>query len=293
LRTKDSYGPLALHSGDFDMNGFPDLLVVATDGRTVLLQNIPCLSTTCSAEAKAAARRTFKPLREHVDVLADIHDAETALFLPFSPASRFPDIVVQTRSGPVAVRNAFYRDAFFLQVEVMNGVCPRTCKRCKECAGRVLRPYGGGYPGASVCYDLSDPDGNAQIRVGVQVPQSSYLAVPLPFMIFGLGRVSNFVEQLEVAVPARHLLDNDSRSARRSHIIPNARLVALPPHPDDPAWKLELYINPAEYLLWVGVAATVVCIVFAGLTGIFKAREYIEDREERRRTLRAFNFGSI
>jgi len=70
-----------------------------------------------------------------------------------------------------------------------------------------------------------------------QLSQSSYMALQLPYTIFGLGATPNFVEHLNVYMSS--LTANDQiRSVKREwpQIIPNSQLV-ISPNPRDYSFK--------------------------------------------------------
>ena len=85
--------PLALKTGDADLDGFPEILTIVTTNRRgdyhnsiegydripVLLRSIPCSDN--SATGCPAGKRTFEPLAKHTDPLLDVKDARGVSFL--------------------------------------------------------------------------------------------------------------------------------------------------------------------------------------------------------------------
>jgi integrin alpha FG-GAP repeat containing protein 1 len=275
--------PLSLHAGDFDMDGYPDIVLVYQTAdesmqKHAVLKNLHY-------------NNTFVLLKEGTGDLDKITNAESIAFLPFTPNTRLPDVIVQTQDQKIfPFRNAFFRDTFFLQVEIMPSVCPKGYHKCRDLGAATERPPGTGLPGGTFMYNFADNNGISRVKQGNQVAQSAYLALPLPFMVFGLGRVSNFIEEAQAAISNQH----KNISHRLTHLIPNSRLLIIPPRPPlNTSWHAELYINPSDYLLYVGLAAATIITLFGILTAIFKFREVREDKMERKRTLHAINFDAL
>lgn len=276
--------PISLHAGDFDMDGYPDLLVVYS--------NHQMTETMAALLKNHHNNHTFSVQLGGTADLKLVKNAEMAAFLPFSPNTRLPDIIVQTSEQEIfAFQNAFFRDTLFLQVQVMSSVCPKGLSKCQELKAATGKPFGAGQPGATFKYNYADNIGVSHIQQGSQQAQSAFQALPLPFIMFGLGRVSNFIEEAQAALSNPHA----PLSNRLTHLIPNSRLLLFPPRPphDHQQWHAELYINPSDYLVYVGATAAGVITVFAVLTAIFKIREIREDNQEKRRAMHAINFDAL
>lgn len=71
--------------GDYNIDGYPDLLLLTSSGtgkRNVnLLQSRPCDSTSCTAGEVAAGRRAFRVITDGAEALTKITDAESATWL--------------------------------------------------------------------------------------------------------------------------------------------------------------------------------------------------------------------
>ena len=66
--------------------------------------------------------------------------------------------------------------------------------------GKKKHTYGTNLPGPTIAYETTTQDGNPQNAIGAQLPQSAHFSLNLPFITFGLGRTSNFIQKLEVGV---------------------------------------------------------------------------------------------
>lgn len=93
-----------------------------------------------------------------------------------------------------------------------------------------------------------------------QLPQTSYHALLTPYSFFGLGRTNNYIENLFVG-STKH---EDDHFINMEGVIPNSKVVIIPPKGQDGEWKRELYLRPGEWIHWVMftvVAATVIMAV--------------------------------
>ncbi len=111
--------------------------------------------------------------------------------------------------------------------------------------------------------------GEKHVRAGGQLYQSSYLSLQTPYIIFGLGRTSNYVDDFAYAVPLHHvsactislpslplslsLTTNNLISFLKGRhynywicIIPNSQLVAIPYHPNLPETYVLSLLSSAE-----------------------------------------------
>lgn len=71
--------PIPIHTGDYNMDGYPDLLVTTSE-RVMLLQSILCDSVLCSSGAKNAERRTFTVITSGAEDLTSIGNPSQAAF---------------------------------------------------------------------------------------------------------------------------------------------------------------------------------------------------------------------
>lgn len=266
--------------GDLDADGFPDAAFVGVDGQLYILRNKPG-----DAYSQHPMRRQFAVLvpddlskvRQQVDPDAKSNLVQVQ-FVHLSPHG-FPDLVVHSQSDVVVVKNELSRDVYFVRTQVFNGVCHRQCRSDRRLQGRTdssTGPIGGGTPGPTVRYHFSDIDGVTRVRVMAQLPVTGQRRLSLPFVAVGLGRINSFVEELCVATPTGDRFT-------RQHVLPNSHLSAFPPSGDEQHWRLQLYINPADYSMWVGVSVLLAVAIFAGIAGAFKLRERWEDGRERQR----------
>ena len=79
------------------------------------------------------------------------------------------------------------------------------------------------FTGAVVQMSTTNTDNSKMIAQSVQLSQSTYFSLQLPYVIFGLGKSPNFIEQISVGIPK-----GPSTSVKRTKtwtaIIPNAQV---------------------------------------------------------------------
>jgi len=181
-----------------------------------------------------------------------------------------------------AIYNNFFNDAFFLKAMSLNGVGGLLTKP---------KPYGVDFPGGVFKFTVSSLDGSKGIKQGVQLHQSGNLALQTPYILFGLGRTSNYIEEIFMGVSINNQGDHWHLWIC---IIPNSQLVGIPYKPDDPDnWTLELYIKTSGLTLWVIVAIVSWLLVTGGFIGFFSWRERRQDKILKKKTAHLFSFDAL
>lgn len=71
--------PIPIHAGDYNMDGYPDLLVTTSE-RVVLLQSVLCDTALCSSSAEKAGRRSFTVITTGAQALNSIANPSQAAF---------------------------------------------------------------------------------------------------------------------------------------------------------------------------------------------------------------------
>jgi integrin alpha FG-GAP repeat containing protein 1 len=111
----------------------------------------------------------------------------------------------------------------------LNGVCPSWCSGVKF---PDPKPYGVNLPGGTFKFTLNDLSGTAHVAQGVQLQQSGYLALQTPYVMFGLGRTSNYIEEIFMGVP---ISNGKEHYNSWICIIPNSQVIGFPYPPSSPA----------------------------------------------------------
>ncbi|KAI8873036.1 hypothetical protein GQ42DRAFT_113404, partial [Ramicandelaber brevisporus] len=300
--------PLPIRFGDMDFDTYPDAMAIMTKkkgGSTTdsdanlnirLFANVACTSDKknlgCNDQAIKNGRRTFdvmKPTNKWSALSDGITNPRAAHFFDIGEDGTVDIIVTYaSESGKDAkskvqpIYNNFYNDAYFLKAVVSNGVDIYS-----------KSPYGVNYAGASLKYSVVDTSGKKRFAQTAQLTQSAYLASQTPYVMIGLGRTNNYVEDMYVGTSRRQT----SPSTRFGGLVPNAQVVVLPYQPkeetDPSSWRLELYINPGEYTLWVFVSMVTCVVLLLGIVIMLLYFERRDDRREKARSRMVLNFDAL
>ncbi|KAG2226834.1 hypothetical protein INT45_005799 [Circinella minor] len=287
--------PIAVHPGDYNLDGYPDLLVT-TNNKVLLLDSTLCSNQLCTSGATMASRRTFSVVRQGAEALSKIPNPRQAVFFDIDEDGSLDMLILSKTSRqsdanrtPNFIINNFFNDAFFLKGLVSNGVCGSNC----PAESGYAKPYGVNYPGATFKYTVLDTSGTKRVHQVSQLSQSSYLSLQTPYCLIGLGRTNNYVEEMFAGV-SRH---QDKNYLFYEGVIPNSQLIFIPYQPNDvqdsSTWKVELYIQPGDYVPWVLVVLIVAAIILGIVVAVLYWMEKREDEMERRKALHIINFDAL
>jgi len=278
--------PLTLHVGDYNLDGYPDLLIplIGSNGapsRVELWENVSPAANT--------GRRNFSKVASNVDELTGIQNAYAGAFFDLGDDGVL-DMMILADNPPriETIFNNLEYDAFFLKTLGLNGVCTEWCPSNPKFPSP--KPYGVNYVGAVFKFQYSDLNGRIQVATGTQLPQSTYLSLTTPYTLFGLGRTSNYIEEFFFGVP----LNSSHTNYWTGSTIPNSQVVAVPYKPDSPSgWTLELYITPSGLLFWILVALVVSLFILAVVVYIFYRKEKKEDEQKKQEQAHLFSFDAL
>ncbi|RUS28626.1 hypothetical protein BC938DRAFT_481655 [Jimgerdemannia flammicorona] len=295
--------PVPVRAGDYNLDGYPDLLLISSSdsgstSHVILLESVLCTPNTCSDEAVAAGRRSFVKVLKGAQTLTSITNARAAAFFDIDEDGTLDIMVLQSDDSGTAARNVqpihnnYFNDAFFLKGLVSNGVCPSFCPTEPKFPDPKV-PYGVSYPGATFKFTVLDTSGVKRVQQVSQFSQAAYLSLQTPYMLFGLGRTNNYVEEL-FAGTTRHQAEHYFFF---EGVIPNSQLIFIPYQPaevkDTSTWKVELYIQPADYVPWVMVILIAAACVLAIVVAVLHWMEKREDELDRRKALHIINFDAL
>ena len=261
--------PVPISVGDYNKDGYPDLLVVATNekngGRSeaVLLTNTRCSKAPrgapgCSAEevekkygGDSDEARTFVRAAGSEGLQA-IENVVGASFVDLDEDGSL-DILLQTLTfdgnsasswkpvhSTVFMRNYLFFDSFFLKLLMLNGACDGVCPPLKSIGENEsssvtrssFKPWGVNYAGASYKFTVLDPNGVRRAQHVGQLAQTGYGALLTPSTYLGLGRTNNYVELLEVGSSRRQ--GKEQRVLSMEGVIPNSQIYINPWQPPPP-----------------------------------------------------------
>lgn len=303
--------PPLVRVGDFDLDGLPDLLAGLHEprsgtSRTLLLRNVRRAGAAVSFDATS-----WRQTAEGTVVLADGSGGEggrgdgggdgggsdggkgashfdlgAAIGAPGAHGAAFFDVdetgnldIMLLGGSPgspsmTVARNAFQSDAYFLKVLTLGGQCLRWCGT--KAADPSPPPYGVNQPAVSLMFASNSAAGSRRVYAGTQLAVSAHSALLTPYVLFGLGRTNDYVNDFWVGLPLGSDEDPAAPPLRRrfnAGIIPNSQLIAIPYPPDKPSrWTVELYISKANMLPWVALALA------SGLTIIGMVRAHAHTR---------------
>lgn len=262
-------------SGDFNLDGFPDLLVTLTragykEPRAVLLENT----------------EGGRKLIPRWDLLSQWNNGTSVLasaFYDVQEKGTLDVLLVQENGRMAAYENGLDYDANFIKVLVLTGRCYANCSH-----GRI--PYGTNLPGPSISYSRANNLGvgaeGRQLAVGAQLSQSAYHALQLPYTLFGLGRSPNFVETLSVG------LDKSGRDW--TQIIPNSQMIIIPTLDGHPAsWLNKLFVTPSRAIVLSAAALAGFGFLLAVAVAILHCRERRADKLEQLAVANRFHFDAM
>ncbi|ALC44712.1 CG7739 [Drosophila busckii] len=280
---------ITARSGDFNLDGYPDLLVTLQPlnvakptMQTFLLENVPC--KTCTKKFT----RTFEV---RWNALAPMGNNTVAgAFYDFYQDGVLDVILIEKHLNgnyrPLAFRNTLDYDANFVKVIVLTGLINEQNPTPYTPLGRKKRTYGSNLPGPIITYSTTTQDGEQQSGSSVQLPQSSYFALQLPYTCFGLGRTPNFVDQLVVGLY--------SKCHNWTQLIPNSQIIVVPKPLDQPQhWKALLFVTPSKLILMSVVALGGTCLVIVLIILVLYIKEKREDRQERLQESHRFHFDAM
>lgn len=278
---------ITLRSGDFNLDGYPDLLATLSpiqDGNSLpqsfLLENVHC--DTCGA-----LKRTYKVKWNSLNPFKN--GTVMASFFDFYQDGIL-DCIIVTYNGhsykTAAFKNSLDYDANFIKVMVLTGLTNKNDPMIMGRVGKKRRTYGTNLPGPSISYKTTTQEGNIRHGLASQIPQSAHFSLNLPYSIFGLGRTPNFVDMVTVG------LSNHHKSL--TQIIPNSQMVVIPWPTNEPSkWKAQLFVTPSKLILMSVAALTTVCGLITVIIGVLHWKERQEDKKERLSESHRFHFDAM
>lgn len=269
---------LTARSGDFNLDGYPDLLVTLTYGdqvRAVLLENV----------ANEIAGRQFNPRWDLLtewnttSVMATMYDIQEKGMLDVLLVHQPPGGELQM----AAYKNTLDYDANFIKVLVLTGRCYANCSH-----GHI--PYGTNLPGPSISYRTTQPNGEIQLARSAQLYQSAYNSLQLPYTLFGLARSPNFLETLRVSLSYHP----NPASREWTQIIPNSQMIIIPTlEASSRHWLNKLFVTPSRAIVLSAAALGGFGFFLAIVVTILHARERRADKLEQLAVANRFHFDAM
>ena len=202
--------PNTLKIGDYDADGFPDLMVIVklTNGSSSaqLWKSTACTSGLCGDDATNANRRTF--VRDTSgSAVESVKGAYSGAFFDIGDDGTL-DMIILGDTTPltprgglqiVTVENAVNYGTFFLKTMGLSGKCMQWCDTGSKFPDP--KPIGVNQPGGVFKYIWSDNNQEKRITMGTHLSQTGYLSLQTPYVFFGIGDVSHYIQQLYFGAP--------------------------------------------------------------------------------------------
>ncbi|KAJ9574096.1 hypothetical protein L9F63_008510 [Diploptera punctata] len=260
--TMDAIPTVTLRAGDFNMDGYPDLLATLgykqSDPQVFLLENVAKSSGSLS-RSYVLRWEALSPMNNKTGMAAFYDLYQDGVL----------DVILYGHNKAQAFRNTLDYDANFVKVMVLTGT-----------------ERGGNLPGPRISYRTTTQDGTHRAAVTGQMPQSAHFALGLPYTIFGLGRTPNFVDTLTVGVANKY--------RDWTQIIPNSQMVVIPSPIEHPGkWRAQLFITPSKMILLSVAALLGTCVLITAIIGVLYWKERREDRIEKLQEAHRFHFDAI
>uniref|UniRef100_A0AAF5CVD4 DNA-directed RNA polymerase I subunit RPA49 n=2 Tax=Strongyloides stercoralis TaxID=6248 RepID=A0AAF5CVD4_STRER len=235
--------------GDFNLDGYPDLIAVAkinNGDHPIILENVEC--NGCENVTRKFEMKTTQRLIEP----ADMSGGKVMLtgFFDLKEDGNLDILVEYMDKKNQQTKHDFIKcddkgDTTFLKVQTHTNVCQ------KDCPGRKARDFGSGIPwhGACVSYSMTDSWGSFKVSKKCQLSQTNQRTLQGPYILFGLGRSPNFIDIIKFDGPFNYKRMVKAKSFELPQIVPNSRIVAVPPRESNNLWYIRLYLTPSRLIL--------------------------------------------
>uniref|UniRef100_A0A7E5A044 T-cell immunomodulatory protein n=1 Tax=Panagrellus redivivus TaxID=6233 RepID=A0A7E5A044_PANRE len=286
-------GGTVFRVGDFTLDGYPDLIAVASKANGL----VPVIFENVEYSGNTNFSRKFEmmvsPKTPQLVIPSEMYNSvvRMATFFDLKEDGNL-DILVEYKVE-TSVRYDFIKcddkgDTTFLKAQIFSNVCTRHCKNSTP------SEIGSGIPwhGACAAFTMPDTSGNTRRSLQCQLPQTSQRALHSPYLLFGLGRSPNFIDEVRLGSPRVHDSRGNQQSALKQ-IVPNSRIFVVPPEGDGIHWQSRLYITPSQLIIQSVAVLISVCIILIVLIFVLHYRERQQDRRERQAQLHRFHFDAM
>uniref|UniRef100_A0A0N4Z776 T-cell immunomodulatory protein n=1 Tax=Parastrongyloides trichosuri TaxID=131310 RepID=A0A0N4Z776_PARTI len=279
--------------GDFNLDGFPDLIAVAkinNGDHPIILENIEC--SGCENVTRKFEMKTTQRLIEPSDM--SVGKVVLAAFFDLKEDGNLDIMVEYMNKNDASIKHDFIKcddkgDTTFLKVQTHTNVCQ------KDCPGRKARDFGSGIPwhGACVSYSMTDSWNNLKVSKKCQLSQTNQKTLQGPYVLFGLGRSPNFIDIIKFDGPFNYEYMVKAKPYELPQIVPNSRIVAVPPRKPNNPWYIRLYLTPSRLILQSFIVLAIVCMLLLFSAGILHLRERQQDKREKNSQHQRFFFDAM
>ncbi|SOV74527.1 conserved Plasmodium protein, unknown function [Plasmodium sp. gorilla clade G3] len=276
--------PYYLSVGDIDDDGYLDLLITLKNDNGQKYVRIYKNELKVHYEENSLEVRGFYNFYQFVtspeESVTDVYNA--AFFDIFE--NGVLDILIfgkyiasnkKTKYAAVGFIRNNETDSLFLKSTALNGICVNDCYKEKDKI--TTKILGGNAHGPTFKITVIDVNGVKSSRIGIQKSQSAHFPLQLPYVLFGLGRTSNYVEEFYVGMPTHEQKYYNMWVS----IIPNSHIIVIPyPLNNSNNWQIQLSVNPSKKFYSI-LYITLICLSVIGvLIFILDRKEKVEDSKE-------------
>ena len=279
--------------GDFTLDGYPDLIATVSKGDSIM----PVIFENVEYTGNQNFSRKFEMMVSQkipqLVIPAEMAQGriKMAAFFDLKEDGTLDILVEYTDAGNLKfnfIRCDDKGDTTFLKVQIFTNVCTRDCKNSNP------NEIGSGisWHGACAYFSMPDSYGNTRMSAQCQLPQTAQRALHSPFLLFGLGRSPNFIDEVKLGSPRLPDQSQNQHSVLKQ-IVPNSRIIVVPPEGADTHWQSRLYLTPSQLIIQSVAVLFSVCVILIILIVFLHYRERQQDRKERQAQLHRFHFDAM
>ncbi|EAR93627.2 integrin alpha FG-GAP repeat protein (macronuclear) [Tetrahymena thermophila SB210] len=272
------YLPVQIRMGDINWDGQPDIIITtntagANYGQPIILTNSDCNDSDC-ANLSVSNKRQFLPSTSSNFNSLYKTQAINIAFFDINEDGKLDFMVNTFENGMYSIRcffNYIQNDAFFLKALGLNGQC--TTSSCQSSV----------YYGASYQCKVTTLDTQYKTATGAQLTQSANGALQLPFVILGLSRTNNYIENFSVGLSQP---DADTSTRSWTPIIPNSQLIIFPYTLDPSKWEISIFVQPNDALIIVIIVTVIILAILGSIIIYYRRQEINQDTQNQEEFLK-------
>lgn len=264
--------PCTLRTGDWNMDGYDDLLItVQQDNEYVsqIWQSTSCDDGNSACGESNSGRRYFVLQNNGTAALATVPTSYAATWFDIGEDGTLDifamsDDALQNAQSPslhiTAFANNVDHGGYFMKTLGLNGLCSQWCLGSDvQPKFPDPKPVGVNMPGVVFKYTQTNNDGEAKLAAGNPLSQSAYLSLQVPYAYFGLGDVSNYVSALYIGIP---ITGSKSKFSSFPDMLPNSHVIVFPSPPTSVfRWTYDMRMVPSGLTFYTVTVAIICCIL--------------------------------
>ncbi|CAI2348525.1 unnamed protein product [Caenorhabditis sp. 36 PRJEB53466] len=289
---RDPYSLVVFRVGDLSLDSYPDMLAIVQSPNAKTMPTAKVIENgECKNCEKNGTRRFDLKKMDFIQTKnMAIGTTKMSTFFDLLEDGCLDLLVEYEFAGQTNIGFIYCPDkgdTTFLKVQVFTGVCSDRCNPKSDEIGSSIS-----MAGACASFSMTDGWGGSTQSVACQVPSSSNRALYLPFLLYGLGRSPNFVDELNIAIP-KYADRKDDWKHSLKQIVPNSRIIVLPPSEQSGHWISRLYVTPSALIAQSVLVIASVCVMLLMVVVFLHYREKKEDRYERQQQSHRFHFDAM